>query len=341
MRFGFMMPFQNPSRWERSYPEIYREFIDQTVLAEELGYDTIWLTEHHFDDDGWSPSLLPLAAGIATRTSRIRIGTFILILPFQHALRVAEDAATVDILSNGRFDLGVGKGYRLKEFAGFGIPREQREALLEEGLEVIQRAWAGDKFSFDGQFYHLRDVQICPKPVQRPHPPLWIGARGKKSVERAARLGYHLMGTGEFELQRFYDHALEQHGRNPQDFNLTQLRWMYVSKTRDQAWDEAGPHLSYMFETAMPLLKEAGDLRKDRAMRDAPGLNDLRKLDPATPGGFPIIGAAEDCIRALESYRRETRVTDLALGMHLPGLAPEKIRQSMTIFARDVMPHFK
>jgi alkanesulfonate monooxygenase SsuD/methylene tetrahydromethanopterin reductase-like flavin-dependent oxidoreductase (luciferase family) len=77
MRFGFMMPFQNPPRWARPYPELYREYIEQTVSAEELGYDTIWLTEHHFDDDGWSPSLLPLAAGVATRTSRIRIGTFI------------------------------------------------------------------------------------------------------------------------------------------------------------------------------------------------------------------------------------------------------------------------
>src|SRR4051812_4875074 len=93
MRFGFMMPFQNPPRWEKPYPELYREYIEQIELAEQLGYDTVWLTEHHFDDDGWSPSLLPLAAGIATRTSRIRIGTFILILPFQNALRVAEDAA--------------------------------------------------------------------------------------------------------------------------------------------------------------------------------------------------------------------------------------------------------
>lgn len=137
------------------------------------------------------------------------------------------------------------------------------------------------------------------------------------------------------------DRALEQHGRNPQDFSLTQLRCLYVAETRDQAWNEVGPHLSYIFETALPLLKEAGDLPKDRAMREAPAVSDLRTVDPATPGGFPIIGTAEDCIRAIDTYRRETRVTDLALGMHLPGLAPEKIRQSMTIFAREVMPHFK
>src|SRR5262245_56371483 len=140
MNFGLMLPVQNPARWALPFADFYREQIEQTVLAGELGYDTIWLSEHHFDDDGWSPSLLPLAAATATPTSRIRIGTFVLILPFQPALRVAEDAATVDLLSNGRLDLGVGKGYRVKEFHGFGLAREPREAHLEEGLEILRRA---------------------------------------------------------------------------------------------------------------------------------------------------------------------------------------------------------
>lgn len=341
MNFGLLMPFQNPSRWAQPYPDLYREQIEQIVLAEELGYDTIWLTEHHFDDDGWSPSLLPLAAGIATRTSRIRIGTFILILPFQNALRVAEDAATVDILSNGRLDLGVGKGYRVKEFRGFGILREQREARLEEDLEVIRQAWTQERFSFDGQFYHLTDVSLSPRPVQKPHPPIWVGARGKKAVERAARLGFHLMGTSEAEQQHFYDQALQRYGRNAEDFFVAQLRWVYLADSRDKAWDEVGEHLHYLFSTAFPLLKEAGDLRADRAMREPPSLQDLRKIDPTIPGGAPIIGTPEDCLRAIERYRQETRVTHLALGMHLPGLAPVKIRQSMTRFAREVMPYFK
>lgn len=341
MNFGLLMPFQNPSRWAQPYPDLYREHLEQIVLAEELGYDTIWLTEHHFDDDGWSPSLLPLAAGIATRTSRIRIGTFILILPFQNALRVAEDAATVDILSNGRLDLGVGKGYRVKEFRGFGIPREQREARMEEDVEVIHQAWTQKRFSFDGQFYHLAEVSLVPRPVQQPHPPIWIGARGKKAADRAARLGCHLMGTSEVEQQRFYDQALQRYGRNPQDFFIAQLRWTYLADSRDRAWDDVGEHLHYLFSTAFPLLKEAGDLRADRSMREPPNLQDLRKVDPTIPGGAPIVGTVEDCIRAIERYQQETRVTHLALGMHLPGLAPAKIRQSMTRFAREVMPHFK
>ena len=294
MKFGLLMPFWNPARWERPFPTLYEDLLDQIVRIEELGYDNIWLTEHHFDDDGWSPALLPLAAGIATRTTRIRIGTFILVLPFQHALRVAEDAITVDILSNGRFDLGVGKGYRNKEFDAFGFPREQRDARLEEDLEVIRGLWTNDAFSFDGNYYHLTEARLTPRPVQQPHPPIWIGARGKKAVERAARMGFHLMGTGEVAQQRAYDDELQRCGRNPEDFSLAQLRWVYVAESREKAWDEVGEHMHYLFASAFPLLKAAGDLRADRAMSQVPSIEELRNIDPTIPGGAPIVGTPDD-----------------------------------------------
>lgn len=342
MRFGLFIPFQNPSRWARPYPELYQEHLHQIVRAEELGYDNIWLTEHHFDQDGYSPSLLPLAAGIATRTQRIRIGTFILILPLHNALQVAEDAATIDILSNGRFDLGVGKGYRVNEFAGFGIPHEQRATLLEEGIEVIRRAWTEEHFSFSGQHYQLADVNLTPRPVQQPHPPLWIGARGKKAVERAARLGCHLMGsTGDVEPQPVYDQALQRYGRNPQDFSILQQRLVYLAESREKAWDDVEEHLFYFFNTVLPMIKEAGDLPTDQAMQALPNAKVLRQLDPTSSNGTPIIGTPEDCIQALEGCQRATRVTHMALGMHAPGLAPNKVMRSIELFAREVMPHFQ
>ncbi len=340
MKFGLLMPFWNPARWERPFTGLYQDLLDQIVHIEKLGYDNIWLTEHHFDDDGWSPALLPLAAGIATRTTRIRIGTFILILPFQHALRVAEDSTTVDILSNGRFDLGVGKGYRNKEFNAFGFPREQRDAHLEEDLAVIQGLWTNESFTFDGNYYHLKEARLTPRPVQQPHPPIWIGARGKKAVERAARLGYHLMGTGEVSQQRAYDDELERNGRNPKDYYLAQLRWVYVAESRDKAWDIVGEHMHYLFSSAFPLLKEAGDLRADRAMNQVPSIEELRNIDPTIPGGAPIVGTPDDCIQALQRYQDETRVTHLAMGMHLPGLALDKVSDCLELFAQEVMPHF-
>src|SRR2546428_11912534 len=132
------MSFRNSSRNELSYSELYRRHVDLCVEAEDLGYDTVWLTEHHFVEDGYSPSLLPIAAAIAARTKKIRIGTFVLLLPLHNALRVAEDAATVDIISNGRLDLGLGQGYRVDEFISFNIPRNERGPRPVAATQVIR-----------------------------------------------------------------------------------------------------------------------------------------------------------------------------------------------------------
>ena len=340
MKFGLLMPFWNPPRWEIPSPDLYEALLNQIERIEALGFDNIWLTEHHFDDDAWSPALLPLAAGIATRTKRIRIGTFVLLTPFGHALRIAEDATTVDILSGGRLDLGLGQGYRNKEFDAFGFPREKRNSRFEEDLEVIHGLWNDDAYTFDGEYYHLKAARLTPKPIQQPHPPIWIGARGNKAVQRAARLGLHFMGTGEMGQQGIYDEELERCGRNPRDFSVAQLRWVYVAESREKAWDEVAEHMHYLFSSAFPLLKQAGDLKADRAMSQIPSIEELRSVDPTIPGGSPIVGTAADCIEALERYQDATRITHLAMGMHMPGLALDKVMGSMERFARDVMPHF-
>ena len=164
MDVGLLFPFRNPPQWRTPWPQFYAEQLKQTQIAEELGYDTIWLTEHHFAEDGYSPSLLPIASAVATMTSRVRIGTFLLLLPLHNAVRVGEDAATVDIISNGRFDMGFGTRQARpnapsppvdspSEFEGYGIPRKQRASLLEEGIEVIRGMWTQDPFSYEGKHF--------------------------------------------------------------------------------------------------------------------------------------------------------------------------------------------
>jgi alkanesulfonate monooxygenase SsuD/methylene tetrahydromethanopterin reductase-like flavin-dependent oxidoreductase (luciferase family) len=183
VNFGLLFPFRNSARSRLSFPELYHKHLDLTVRAEELGFDTIWLTEHHFVEDGYSSSLLPIAAAIAARTRKIRIGTFVLLLPLHNALRVAEDAATVDIISNGRLDLGVGQGYRVDEFTGFKIPRKERGPRLEEGADVIRRAWTEKSWSLEGKFNQFTNVTVIPNVVQKPHPHFRRKAR-KKVVSR-------------------------------------------------------------------------------------------------------------------------------------------------------------
>jgi len=139
MRFGFMEDFRNPVKWRRPFPEFYRQILDQIVRAEELGYDNVWLTEHHFTEDGYNPALMATAAAIATRTSSIRIGTFILLLPFIHPVRAAEDVACADIFSNGRIDLGIGQGYSHHEWSAFCMNRSERGSRMREGIKLMTR----------------------------------------------------------------------------------------------------------------------------------------------------------------------------------------------------------
>jgi len=143
MRFGLLYDFRNPTQWRLPFQELYARTIEQIVYADQLGYDSIWISEHHFVEDGYCPSVLAMAAHVAAKTSRVRIGTSVLLLPFHDPLRVAEDANTVDILSGGRLDLGVGLGYRAEEFAAFGVPRRQRPSRFEENLAILRHALSG------------------------------------------------------------------------------------------------------------------------------------------------------------------------------------------------------
>ncbi len=188
---------------------------------------------------------MTLAGAGAAKTRRVRIGTFLRLLPLHNAVRLAEDAATVDVISKGRFDLGIGKGYASHEFLGYGISRKERASRFEEGIEVSRGIWTRDPFSFQGKHYDLRDIRLTPKPVQQPHPPLWVGALNPKAVDRAARLGCHYLGVGDASV---YDEALRRYGRNPWDFDVAQLVWTQITPVRDQAWDEAQEHVHWMLK---------------------------------------------------------------------------------------------
>lgn len=146
---GIMHDFRKPSFDERSYNHYYAEALEEVAEADRLGFDTVWMSEHHFSGDGFLPSPLVMAAAIAARTRRIRIGTSIMVLPLHHPLRVAEDAAVVDLISGGRLILGVAAGYTEAEFAGFGIDRKQRASRLEEGVDIIRQAHTAGRVTLD------------------------------------------------------------------------------------------------------------------------------------------------------------------------------------------------
>ena len=337
MKFGVMFDFRNPAQWRRPDPAVYRSHLDEIVRLEELGYHNVWLTEHHFVEDGYNPSVLPLAAAIAVRTSRIRIGTFVLLLPFHNPVRVAEDAICIDILSSGRFDLGVGQGYRAEEFAALNIPRAERSARLAEAIELIHRLFTEKAVTLDGKYNHVTGMTLYPRPVQLDGPPIWIGCRTPKATERAARMGFHLLATLGPDPAIPYQAALRKFGRDPKNFNVAQLRAVHVARNADQAWDEAAPHLHYMMTHYDQWLAEANDAEGDKAVWKVSSHSQLR--DSPVAEGL-MIGTPDEVARKLEDFRAAYACTHFIMASQLPGMDPLVATRSLELFAKEVMPRF-
>ncbi len=340
LQFGMLWPFRNPA-WARvAWDDFYRCQLDLIVESEQLGFDHVWLTEHHFVDDGYSPSLFPIGAAVAARTSRIRIGTFLLLLPLHNPVRVAEDTATLDLISGGRFDLGVGLGYRRAEFDDQGVPARERATRMQENLTIVRRLLSGETVSFDGKHNTLIDIRISPPALQRPHPPMWVGGTAPRAIQRAADMGLHFLSGGPGSASR-YDDGLRANGHDPQDFHVAATFPTYVAPTREQAWQIAAAPLRYMAAGYLQWTAEAngtppGDVPALPSVEDIIG---NQKMDFF--GEDMLVGSPQDVIEKIETHRAGSRLTHLVAGMALPGMPPDQIRSGMQLFARDVIPHFR
>jgi len=339
MRFGVMHDFRNPKRWYVASHQFYESMIEQVVRMEQLGYDHVWLTEHHFTEDAYNPVPLAMACALAARTRTIRIGTFVMLMPFIHPLRAAEEVVLADILSNGRFDLGVGQGYTHEEFDAFCQKRGERGARLEEGVTLMKKLLTEENVSFDGRFTQVKNATLMPRPVQQPVP-IWIGARGPKAIRRAAALGANLMTTLGPDPVPEYLAALKELGRDPSQFKVAQLRMAYLADSDDQAWEEAQHHLWHVFDYYRGVLSTSADVEGDAALADWPmkRAEDLRESPMAAD---LFIGSPKTVADKLDKFVSGTVCTDFIMSTHLAGIAVEKSTRSLELFARDVMPGFR
>jgi alkanesulfonate monooxygenase SsuD/methylene tetrahydromethanopterin reductase-like flavin-dependent oxidoreductase (luciferase family) len=250
MKFGLWHDFRNPPQWHRPYDVLYRENLEQIAWAEQLGFESVWLSEHHVTDDGYLPSVFPMLAAIAQRTATMRIGSAILIAPFQHPIRFAEDAAVVDQLSGGRLELGLGLGYRDAEFDALGVPFDERARRTEELIEVARRAWAGGL--------------VTPTPYQQPEPPLWLGGSTAAAARRAARLRCNFMADAYVatEVIRLY--------RELADGEVSINPSIYVGEREDVAEHFLYQYNRYREWGGGELLESADELPRDRYLIGAP-----------------------------------------------------------------------
>ena len=194
VKFGNLIGFRNPSELSKlGDTDFYEAMFEQVEYLDQAGFDTIWTTEHHFVDDGYLSAVMPMLAAMAARTKRVKVGSFVLLAPFYHPLRLAEDAALIDVMSNGRLRLGIGVGYRREEFDVFQIARKERVGRTLEGIEILKRAWTGERFDFAGKYFNFKNARVLPKPASPNGPELlWGGMNPVNQARGQTRPGVRL-----------------------------------------------------------------------------------------------------------------------------------------------------
>ena len=329
-----------PSR-PRPLQDLYKDFLEEAALAERLGFDGVWASEHHFSEDAWNPSPFTFLAAVAARTERVRIGTYVLLLPLHNPVRVAEDAAVLDNLSRGRVDLPVGVGSAAAEFRSFGIPVGERLGRTFEALRIIERCFAGERFTHKGKYYEFADVQMTTTPVQKPGPPIWVASMGDQSVAWTARRGYHLAaGAGRGHAR--YEELLRQfgHDRSTRQVASIPLR-VHLAGTREEAWDEAEAGLHQVLHFYCTRVNPQAATSAAGVLDALPPVGAFRHVPGIGHNGTPfLVGTCEEVAEALAAYR-DRQLTHLSLNFHHPGMATEAVRRSMDLFARELMPAIK
>jgi natural product biosynthesis luciferase-like monooxygenase protein len=332
----------------QTHAEVFANTLDECKLAEELGFHTVWLAEHHFSAYGIAPSLAVLAAALARETRRVRIGTAVVVAPFAHPVRIAEEFAMVDILCDGRLDFGIGRGYQPAEFRGLAISMEKTRERFDEILEVIRRAWTQERCTFGGEFYQVRDLSVLPKPVQTPHPPFWTAAVSPETYTLAAKRGLKILTSPAFTpfdiLRKNYDAYRqtwrETHGTE-QGAEICLNKIIHVAESSKQARDDLREPIRWFFQTQAGLIADETGVPPEqykfyrRVRENLLSLSEEKALEQAA-----IAGDAEEVADKIRMHQEALGIDFMMGAFSRGGLAHDKVRRSLKLFAEKVMPRF-
>ncbi len=330
--YGYQVEYDDPYR-------TFAESVEQMLLAESYGFDTSLISEHHLVENGYFPAPLMTCAAIAMRTKTIRVGSGVVLLPLYNPLHLAEHGTVLDVISNGRFTLGVGQGYRKEEFEAFQVPLTERPARLREGIEALRALWTQPSATYIGKMFQYRNVTLRPFPLQKPHPPIWVAAKAVSAVRLAARVGDAWFADPITPLkilkQRMgeYKEALRAQGKPSEGFDFPLMREVYCADTDERAWDEAREPVLYVYKEYL----DWGHMLDDDANPVPPG--DVRTLS-LLRNRF-IIGSPETCIRECRKYMQELGTTNMIMRMKFPGLSHQRVLDSIKLWGECVMPHLQ
>jgi alkanesulfonate monooxygenase SsuD/methylene tetrahydromethanopterin reductase-like flavin-dependent oxidoreductase (luciferase family) len=336
MRFGLFGGARTEIGEQASDSQIYTDYVDYICEAEALGFHSVFLVEHHFTGFGQISATLSFLTYLAAKTSKMRLGTAVLVLPWHNPALLAEQAATLDLLSNGRLDLGIGKGYRWGEFHGFCIPMEEAGERYDEAVAFLRKAWTtGDRFSHHGKRWRFEDIVIEPAPVQKPHPPLWIGAFSPASIRHAAENGFNLLlgqnGSPELvsESIGIYRRVIEAQGRvyHPMTVGLT--RALHIAMNTEEREAAHRLRMQFMRNVQQLSLSPAGASPNLGRPRRALGEEDMRKATESDA----LIGNPEEIVERIKKL--QAGGVEYVLLIDVGGSLA-----ALRTFAREVMPEF-
>lgn len=353
MQFGVFYVLEAP---DHDYVRAYREMLEQIEYAEELGFDEVWLAEHHGTDYGSMPSPQVAGAAVAVRTKRMRIGFAVSNITFDYPVRIAEDFAMVDAISGGRMDFGVGRGYQPGEFKNLGLGDKQgvSREIFNEALDIITGLWespSGKGFSYKGNHFTIEDVDIRPEVVQKPTPPVFIASISPETFQLVAESGHNLLVTPTLmtlpELKEFVINAkriMMSHGRDPLSLNFPMNWQMHIAETDAQAMANTKDAFSWYFDTVMDLVPQGPNVPKSyeryaelaAASKEAGGLT----VDALREGGIVYVGTPQGAVSEIQILREEMGLQHLICWMRFGGLEHDKVMGSLRLFAEQVMPHF-
>jgi len=306
---------------DRDVHEVYQDSIEIITAAEDCGFSSCWVTEHHFLPDGHVSSPLSFLAAIAAKTDEIQIGSGILIPSFYNPIKLAEDTATIDQISGGRLTVGMGLGYRDEEFRGFNIPKKERTQRLKETTAFLERAWQQNNFSFDGNIYQYEDLTVTPKPYQEPRPNIWLGAISEGAVRRAAAIGdrwfagqFHSIGGIQKRIEWFRNVDQDE------EIDFPVLRHCFVSE--DGAWETVRNSVEYI---------ERQHHEWDETEWSTEALERIQKNG--------IFGTPDEVAEQIQAYDETIdEKLNLILWFCYPGVPNSEVIDSMRLFYDEVLP---
>jgi alkanesulfonate monooxygenase SsuD/methylene tetrahydromethanopterin reductase-like flavin-dependent oxidoreductase (luciferase family) len=356
VKFGLF--YQLPCADTQSEPVRYQETIEQIVHADKLGFDCAWLAElHFFRPFSIMPSPLIMATAAAQQTKQIRLGIAVNLLPLYHPLRGAEDGATVDILSNGRLEFGVGRGAIPIHFAGFNVSRDESRDRFEESIAVIQKAWTTPSFSHQGKYYQIPETSVVPKPVQKPHPPIRIAANSPDTAVFAGKTHYSIfVASVTNPLPRMFEQVaryrqswaessapLESY--SPAEPNVSTMFFLYPGENLAQIRRDVEPSLDNYFHSVSAMVRAGVTAQPaDESYRY---LQDIQKaVENVTfekiTESMAIFGSPRECVARAQQLHSELHMNELICWFNPGGMVPhQKVLAAMSRFADEVMPELR